>query len=71
MVEVVDPPAGPYTSGGGATYGWLNKEQILEQVGMSDLLDSPTRPKPVKTISITPPPQTPEAPLPAQRWKVG
>ncbi|MEP0941379.1 MAG: hypothetical protein ABJH63_07095 [Rhizobiaceae bacterium] len=53
--------------GTGATYAWLNKEQILEQLGMSDLLDNPTRPKPVKTISITPEQVDPEAPLPTPK----
>lgn len=53
--------------GAGATYAWLNKEQLLEQVGMSDLLDSPTKPKPVKTISITPEEVAPDEPLPATK----
>ena len=49
--------------GAGGYYGWMNKDQLteqvgasglLEKVGLSHLLDDPTRPKPVKTIAITP-----------------
>ncbi|MCJ8308463.1 MAG: hypothetical protein HRU27_08265 [Rhizobiaceae bacterium] len=53
--------------GAGATYAWLNKEQVLEQVGLSDLLDSPTKPKPVKTISITPQDVSQDEPLAAPK----
>lgn len=43
--------------GAAGAYGWMNKELVLEAVGMSDLLDDPVRPKPVKTITIKPEPE--------------
>ncbi|MGI9363621.1 MAG: hypothetical protein ACR2O8_00415 [Rhizobiaceae bacterium] len=50
--------------GGAGFYGWMNKEIVFEKLGMSHLLDDPTRPKPVKTITITPEPAQPEEPAP-------
>lgn len=46
--------------GGAGATGWIYKDAVLETVGMSDLLDDPTRPKPVKTITITPEAEAPE-----------
>ena len=46
------------------TYGWMNKELVLEKTGIGKFLEDPndpTRPKPVKTITITPEPAEPEA----------
>ncbi len=40
--------------------GWIYKEVVFEKIGMSDLLDDPTRPKPVKTITIIPEVEVPE-----------
>jgi hypothetical protein len=48
-------------------YGWMNKELVLEKTGMSDFLDDPVRPKPVKTISITPEPEVTVQPEPARK----
>ena len=63
--------------GAGGYYGWMNKDELIEQAGVGDLLEQvgmddlleqlglndlfaedPTRPKPVKTIAITPEGQT-------------
>jgi hypothetical protein len=47
-------------------FGWTNKDGLTEKFGLSQFLDDPndpTRPKPVKTITITPEPEEPEAEL--------
>ena len=44
-------------------YGWQNKDVVLQTTGLSSLFEDPndpTRPKPVKTISIKPEPETEE-----------
>lgn len=47
--------------GAAGTYGWMYKDSLIDQFGLSEYLDDPTRPKPVKTITITPEPEQPEA----------
>ena len=41
-------------------FGWANKDSLIDRFGLSAYLDDPTRPKPVKTIAITPEPEEPE-----------
>ncbi|MEP4292648.1 MAG: hypothetical protein ABJ358_12100 [Rhizobiaceae bacterium] len=56
--------------GAGGYYGWMNKELVLEKVeqtGLMDLFDDPTKPKPVKTIAITPPEDAGNETVPAPK----
>ncbi|MEE9313400.1 MAG: hypothetical protein V3V02_02015 [Rhizobiaceae bacterium] len=46
--------------GAAATFGWDRREALMERFGLSEMFDNPTRPKPVKTISIKPDPKEPE-----------
>ena len=45
---------------GAAYFGWTNRQELLDRTGLAELIDDPTRPKPVKTISIKPDPETPD-----------
>lgn len=51
----------------GGYFGWTNKEFLLEKIGMNSLLDDPVRPKPVKTIAITPETVSPDETIPAAK----
>ena len=51
-------------------YGWNNRDSLIETFGLSSLFEDPndpTKPKPVKTISITPDPEQPEDPVEAPK----
>ena len=46
--------------GAAAAYGWNERETLIEKFGLENLFDDPTRPKPVKTITIKPDPELPK-----------
>ncbi len=47
--------------GAAGSYGWMYKDGLIDRFGLSAYFDDPTRPKPVKTITITPEPEQPES----------